>query len=72
MFFNTGTWPSTINDPAEARDRYHRVALYEARIAAEHEPHRTAANGHRGLIDRLRTAFGVSPSSPDAITCSAC
>ena len=72
MFFNAGTWPSTINDPAEARDRYHRVALHEARVAAEHDPHRLGTSAQRGLVDRLRAAIGISPSAPDVIACSAC
>ena len=72
MFFNAGTWPSTIDDPTEARDRYHRVALYEARIAAEHEPHRDATSARRSLLDRVRMAIGFGASAPDAIACSTC
>jgi hypothetical protein len=72
MFFNAGTWPSTIDDPTEARDRYHRVALYEARIAAEQDRHGTAFGARRSLVDRVRAAIGLAPSTSDTITCGAC
>lgn len=72
MFFNTGPWPSTIDDPTEARDRYHRVALYEARIAAEQDPQGAAFGARRSLVDRVRAAIGLGPSASHAIACSAC
>ncbi|MBI3750617.1 MAG: hypothetical protein HY263_03025 [Chloroflexi bacterium] len=71
MLFNVGTWPSAINDPTEARDRYHLIALHEARIAAEQEPHRSAAN-RRGLIDRMRAAIGLAPGARETIACATC
>lgn len=72
MLFNAGTWPSTINDPAEARNRSHQVALYEARIAADHPRHHGALSAHRSLVDRIRKAIRVAPSPPDAVACGAC
>ena len=71
MFFNAGTWPSRFDDPTEARDRYHRVALYEARIAAEQDPHRSDASVRRGLFDRVRGAIGLAPRATDTIACGA-
>jgi hypothetical protein len=68
---NTGVWPVNREDPAEIRDRYHRVALHEARIAAdarEEEPIRTSA---RSLADRVRLAFGLAPSEPQGVACGA-
>ncbi|HEX7949458.1 MAG TPA: hypothetical protein VF494_03845 [Candidatus Limnocylindrales bacterium] len=72
MVFNAGTWPTAADDPAEARDRYHRVALYEARIATEHGPHRATTTAQRSFVARVRAAVGLSPSAPDAVACSVC
>ena len=71
MFFNQSVWPTRFEDPTEARDQYHRVALREARIAAERDPHRATMVAHRSLIDRVRGAIGLAPRATDTIACGA-
>ena len=68
---NAGTWPATSENPSDARDRYHRVALAEARVAAEHEPHVAAGAARTSLVGRVRAALGFSNSQPDSLACCA-
>lgn len=66
---NSGAWPVALQDPAEQRDRYHRIALREAQIADEREPH--AGTGPRTVVDRIRSAIGLTPSNADCVACGA-
>lgn len=72
MLLNAATWPTITESPTEARDRAHRVAFYEGRLAAKQESRRAASNAPRSLVDRVRAAIGLTPSAPDAIACGAC
>jgi hypothetical protein len=68
---NAGSWPVDRESPAEARDRYHRVALHEAQIASEASEHRSAPAAHRNLMDRVRVAIGLAPAEPACVGCAA-
>jgi hypothetical protein len=69
---NSGAWPVALQDPAEIRDRYHRIALREARIAAESHPRGVAAmDAPRSLVDRVRAAMGLADRAPDCVGCGA-
>ena len=68
---NAGIWPATSESPSDARDRYHRVALAEARVAAEHEPHVGADLARTSLVGRIRAALGFASSQPDSLACCA-
>ena len=70
MTFAVSTsWP-IVAEPASAdRDRFHRIALHEARIATER--HETQADAPAGLVDRLIAAFRREPVEPECATCAA-
>lgn len=68
---NAGTWPATAESPSDARDRYHRVALAEAKVAAEHEPHAVPMAAATSILDRVRTALGFTAGQPDTLGCCA-
>jgi hypothetical protein len=67
---SAGVWPVNREDPTEIRDRYHRVAMHEAQVAADaREP--AARPSGRSLADRVRLAIGLAPSEPQCIACGA-
>jgi hypothetical protein len=68
---NAGAWPATREDPTEARDRYHRIALAEARTASEREPHSEPETETIGILDRVRSALGLATTQPDSVACCA-
>jgi len=52
------------------RNRFHEVALHEARIATDRRPAPAAAAPTESLASRLRLAFG-RPSRAEACDCAA-
>ena len=68
---NAGVWPVNREDPAEVRDRDHRIALNEARIASEGRDDGFERSSSRSLIDRVRLAVGRAPTEPACAACPA-
>jgi len=64
-------WPSAIEDPTDERDRYHRIALHEARIASDWSAAASRRSEAAGLLDRVRRAIGIAPAQPDCAACTA-
>lgn len=60
-------WPPSPEDPNTTRDRIHRIALAEARIASEHEGRSARPTDSVGLLDRVRRAIGLAPVEPDCV-----
>jgi hypothetical protein len=67
---NSGAWPVALQDPAETRDQYHRIAMREAQIVAEQDPHAGVAVTPT-LMNRVRSAIGLTSSEPDCVPCGA-
>ena len=59
-------------DAGDARNRFHQVALREARIATERHAARDTQPAQPGFTTRLRLAFGGRPAAlPEAcLTCA--
>jgi hypothetical protein len=72
--FSTSPWPTLHEDPTFARERVHRAALAEARMAAEMHGEPTDRTEPR-LADRIRQALGLTGSTvnhgADCATCGA-
>lgn len=64
-------WPTSLEDPTEERDRYHRIALHEARIASEWSSTASRRSQPAGILDRVRQAIGLAPAAPECVACSA-
>jgi len=68
---SAGVWPVNREDPTEIRDRYHRVAMHEAQVAADSREQALVRASGRSLADRVRLAIGLAPSEPQCIACGA-
>lgn len=68
---NAGVWPVNREDPGEARDRYHRIALHEAQVASYSHADEVLRPAGRSLADRVRLAIGLAPSEPQCVACAA-
>jgi hypothetical protein len=66
---NSGAWPVALQDPAEKRDRSHRIAMREAAIGAESDPH--GAPSARSFGERVRAAIGLAAREPECVGCGA-
>ena len=68
---NAGVWPVDREDPAEVRDRDHRIALHEARIASEGRDEGLDRASSHSVLDRVRLAIGLAPTEPACAACPA-
>ena len=63
-------WPMILDHRTEDRDRYHRIAIHEARIATEWAGD-TAQRTRPGLVGRIREVLGISAPQADCVGCAA-
>jgi hypothetical protein len=64
-------WTTPPEDPTEERNRFHRIALHEARIASDWRTTASREARPAGLLDRVRAAIGIAPAQADCVACSA-
>lgn len=64
-----GAWPPPHEDPSEARERAHRIALREAHLAAECREDGLRRAALRTVADRVRLAVGLAPVEPVCVAC---
>ena len=69
---NPGAWLVEREDPEEARNRMHRVALFEARIATEYHESVAETAGSAAPIRRIAMALTGRGSGVDLSACSTC
>jgi len=68
---NAGVWPVNREDPAEIRDRHHRIALHEAQITSEGREDGFDKRSSRSLVERVRLAVGLAPTEQPCAACPA-
>jgi hypothetical protein len=69
--FHPDSWPLSREDPSEARERAHRVALREARLAADCREDGLRRAALRTVADRVRLAVGLAPAQSVCVACGA-
>ena len=68
-YVNLTSWVLDSELPSRVRDRTHRIALHEARIATE--VHHSAVQADRSWRSRFRFAGAVPAARRDVATCCA-
>ena len=63
-------WPMILDRQTEDRDRYHRIAIHEARIATDWSGD-AAPRTRPGLVGRIREALGIAAPPADCVGCAA-
>jgi hypothetical protein len=66
-----GSWFSTPEPRSQQLNRFHRVALEEARMAAHRHSESSTWVGSSTLLDRVRRAVGIAPAEPECAVCAA-
>ena len=69
MFAVSTSWPFVPEPESVDRDRFHRIALHEARMATERRE--TDRPASVGLVDRLVAAFRRERVDTECATCAA-